>query len=254
MARVWLLAATASLIAGSAGAAPTPLGRKPTLHTPDVIAPAVLPYLACLYAERGLPLLRGADGTQVAYDKSSSDCSAARAKAKGDAAKRLEGKPVPDGRTADEFIDSTLGDMDTYVSSLPIRDKSQARGQSAVIGIPVTIEDEVQPAYSRYDDCLKAQVGDSRVSADTIIAKFKAAITSCHKVRDYAVAEATNALAAKGWDEARRAHAAESTFAQVDQSWLVMAQQYREALMEQNSRGKAPAAADKPKRKVKRRS
>ena len=28
---------------------------QPQLHTPDVIAPAVLPYLACLYALRGLP-------------------------------------------------------------------------------------------------------------------------------------------------------------------------------------------------------
>jgi len=43
------------------------LGPKPTLHTPDVIAPAVLPYLACLYAERGLPLLRANDGSQIAY-------------------------------------------------------------------------------------------------------------------------------------------------------------------------------------------
>jgi len=27
--------------------------------------------------------------------------------------------------------------------------------------IPVTIEDEVQPAYARYDDCLKTQVSNS---------------------------------------------------------------------------------------------
>jgi hypothetical protein len=46
------------------------------LHTSDAIAPAVLPYLACLYAVRGLPFLRGSDGKQISYDKSDRDCSA----------------------------------------------------------------------------------------------------------------------------------------------------------------------------------
>jgi hypothetical protein len=252
MVRLTLFAAAAAAIAATgAGAAPSPLGPKPTLHTPDVIAPAVLPYLACLYAERGLPLLRAADGTQVTYDKSSSDCSAARAQAKAEAAKSLTGKPVPDGRSADEFIDATLADMDAYVASLP--QKAQRHGQ-AVIGIPVTIEDEVQPAYARYDDCLKTQVSNSRVSVDTIIDKFKEAMTTCRSVRDYAVAEATKALEAKGWDEAKRAHAAETTFAQVDQSWLVMGQQYREMLIEQVARMQAPAAAAKPQAKSKPKS
>ena len=119
----------------------------PTLHTPDVIAPAVLPYLACLYAERGLPLLRATDGSQVAYDKSGSDCSAARTRAGEDAAKLLQGKPVPGGLSAAAFIDQTLADMDAYVASLPMTESASA--QSAVVGIPVTIEDEVQPAYNR---------------------------------------------------------------------------------------------------------
>ena len=116
-----------------------PLGRKPTLHTPDAIAPAVLPYLACLYAERGLPLLRASDGTQVEYDKSSSDCSAARARAKQDAAGLLQGQAVPDGLQPAEFIDETLADMDAYVASLPMAKPGAER--AAVVGIPVTIED-----------------------------------------------------------------------------------------------------------------
>src|SRR3982751_3711442 len=85
------------LIRATAAGGAEPLGPKLTLHTPDVIAPAVLPYLACLYAERGLPLLRAADGAQIAYDKSSKDCSAARAQAIADASKLLQGKAVPDG-------------------------------------------------------------------------------------------------------------------------------------------------------------
>src|SRR5438270_3712095 len=104
------------LIFAAPGTRAEPLGPKPTLHTPDVIAPAVLPYLACLYAQRGLPLLRAADGRQVAYDKSGTGCSAARARAIADASKLIEGKRVPDGLSADVFIEQTLGDMDGYVA------------------------------------------------------------------------------------------------------------------------------------------
>ena len=204
------------------------LGPKPTLHTPDVIAPAVLPYLACLYAERGLPLLRANDGSQIAYDKSGSGCSAARARATGDATRLLKGRIVSDGLSGDTFVDQTLADMDAYVASLPVTHSTQS--ESAVIGIPVTIEDEVLPAYNRYDDCLKTQVGHSLVTPDTIMAKFREAMTSCASVRTYAISQAAEALVAKGWDEATRTHAAESTFAKADESWLAMGRQYEVAL------------------------
>src|SRR5260221_13341852 len=87
MERLSLLGFALLAAAGTAAGAQQPLSARPTLHTPDVIAPAVLPYLACLYAERGLPLLRATDGTRVTYDKNSSDCSAARARAVVDASK-----------------------------------------------------------------------------------------------------------------------------------------------------------------------
>jgi len=230
----------------AAAAAAEPLGPKPTLHTPDVIAPAVLPYLACLYAERGLPLLRAADGTQVAYDKSGSGCSTARTQAIADASKLLEGKAVPDGLSAGVFIEQTLADMDGYVASLPVSQGQASQAQSAVIGIPVTIEDEVQPAYARYDDCLKTQVSESRVSVETIIGKFREAMATCASVRQFAVTAATKALIAKGWDEATRARAAESTFAKVDESWLAMGQQYRQLLIERVAAEQAKAEKAKP--------
>jgi len=113
----------------------------------------------------------------------------------------------------------------------------------SVIGIPVTIEDEVQPAYARYDDCLKTQVSNSQVSVDTILAKFREAMTTCASVRSYAVTEATKALSAKGWDEATRTRAAENTFAKVDESWLVMGQQYREMLLQKAQKAVRPTAA-----------
>jgi hypothetical protein len=231
------------LMCAAAGARAGPLGPKPTLHTPDVIAPAVLPYLACLYAERGLPLLRAADGSQVAYDKNGAGCSAARARAIADASKLLQGKPVPDGLSAVVFIEQTLTDMDGYVESLPVTQGQASQAQSAVIGIPVTIEDEVQPAYARYDDCLKTQVSETPVTAATIMAKFREAMGTCGSVREFAVAEATKALIAKGWDEATRARAAASTFAKVDESWLAMGRQYQQMLLQNAARAAAGRAA-----------
>jgi hypothetical protein len=230
--------------AGTAARAQQPLSATPTLHTPDVIAPAVLPYLACLYAERGLPLLRATDGSQVAYDKSSGDCSAARAQAGKDAAKLLQDKPVPGGPGAAAFIDQTLADMDAYVASLPMTRRAGAQSR-AVVGIPVTIEDEVQPAYDRYDDCLKAQVSNGRVTSRTILAKFREAMTACAKVRSSAVSEASKALTAKGWDQAARARAAENTFAKVDQSWLAMGQQYEAVLRAQEAMARSTATRAK---------
>src|SRR5437764_5330551 len=191
--RAGRLMAVVSLVFAAPGTGAEPLGPKLTLHTPDVIAPAVLPYLACLYAERCLPLLRAADGSQVAYDKSGTGCTAARARAIADASKLLQGKPVPDGLSAGVFIEQTLADMDAYVESLPVTQGQTSQAQLAVIGIPVTIEDEVQPAYARYDDCLKTQVSETPVTAATIMAKFREAMTTCGSVRQFSVAAATKA-------------------------------------------------------------
>jgi hypothetical protein len=240
------------LLWAGAGTGAEPLGPKPTLHTPDVIAPAVLPYLACLYAERGLPLLRAADGAQIAYDKSSKDCSAARTQAIADASKLLQGKAVPDGLSPGVFIEQTLADMDGYVASLPVSQGAGSQRQAGLIGIPVTIEDEVKPAYDRYDKCLKTQVSNSRVTAARVVELFKMAMTTCASIRQLAVSEATKALLAKGWDEPTRSHAAESTFAKVDESWLVMGQQYQQLLIERVAAEQAKAekakAAPLPKR------
>jgi len=262
-----LLMASRLLLLAAAGAPqvePTAVTRaRPQLHTPDQIAPAVLPYLACLYAQRGLPLLRASDGSQVQYDRGTGDCSAARTRAQADAAKLLQGKVVPNGLTPDEFIDRTLADMDAYVASLPLSEAGQRSTPSAVIGIPVTIEDEVQPAYARYDDCLKTQVSNTYVSAETIIAAFKTAMTNCASVREFAVNQATKALASKGWDEPTRARAAESTFAKADDSWLAMGRQYQQVLLQraasaassttqeslprQDRRGKTDRKGNRPK-------
>lgn len=215
----------------------------PQLHTPDQITPAVLPYLACLYAERNLPPLRGSDGVPIAYDKSRGDCTAVRAAAAADAARLLAGHPAPRGMSAGALIERTLTDIDAYVAALPILGSSGA-DRSAVVGVPLMIEDEVQPAYARYDECLKTQVSESQVTADTIVTKFNEAMTTCRSVRDDAVVQATKALATKGWDEERRRRAAENTFAKVDEAWLAIGRQYQILLFEKASE---PAAETPPR-------
>src|SRR5438067_2401192 len=94
----YLLPVLAAISGGGVGSAArsNPVTQlRAELHTPDEIAPAVLPYLACLYSARGLPLLRGRDGVQVEFEASGDDCSAERRLAIVNALKLLKGKPVP---------------------------------------------------------------------------------------------------------------------------------------------------------------
>ena len=204
---------------------------QPQLQTPEVIARAVLPYLSCLYASRGLPLLRGSDGSQIEYDNRSGDCSAARTRAEAEALKLLAGKPVPGGASPAAFVEEALSKMDDYVSSLPVLHRSDISARQSIVGVPITIEDEVKPAYDRYEECLKTQASETPFTADTILITFRQAITICGSVRDSAVAEAENALIKKGWDARTRASAAENTFKDADKSWLVMGMQFREAIL-----------------------
>jgi hypothetical protein len=198
------------------------------LHTPDAIAPAILPYAACLYGARGLPLLLGRNGAHISYDKSDRDCSTARRRAKTAALKSLENKRIPDGITPTEYVENALAEIDAFVGSLTVRQRAGTSPRPPAVGIPVTIEDEVRPAYDRYEDCLKTQVSFTQTSIDTILPVFKQAMTICRGVRDSAVTDAENALAKKGWDPARSVQAAESTFAAADESWLEMGRQFRE--------------------------
>ncbi len=208
----------------------------PQLHTPDAIAPAALPYLACLYASRGLPLLRGSDGNQINYDKNGGDCSAARAHAKADALRMLGQAKIPGGISPSQYVEDALAEMDAYVASLPVRRSADGSARLSIVGLPVTIEDEVQPAYNRYEGCLKDQAGDTPFTVDSLMTVFQQAMTICRSVRDSAVTEAENALAKRGWDAAARAKAAENTFSKVDESWLAMGRQFRDSLLARLSR------------------
>jgi hypothetical protein len=203
---------------------------EPVLHTPDAITPAVLPYLACLYAERGLPFVRASDNSQIPVDKSDRNCTATRRRAKEDAVKLLSNKPIPGGVAPADYVENALSDMESYVAALPVRQSSDTSKQP-VVGVPITIEDEVEPAYNRYQDCLRTQVSYRPITVETVLTAFQQAITVCQSIRDLASIEAANALVKKGWDAAAAAKAAENTFAAADRSWIERGRQFRDSLL-----------------------
>ena len=234
----------AAILLSAAGPAALP---TESLHTPDQIASAVLPYLACLYAARGLPLLRGTDGRPILTDSAKGgDCSAARGRARQEALKLLVDKPPPDHTSPEKFVDETLSNMDSYVASLP---KANARSDAGDLPIveatPVAIEDEVQPAYTRYNSCLRAKVKESPVTAWNVLTKFSDALDACRQIRASSLKEAKAALSARGWDGPARQRAAENTFAKADQSWTTMGRQLHEALVKREL-NRTKSAAAKP--------
>jgi len=226
-----ILMALAAWTAGLPGDSNPAPPSQPFLQTPDSIAPAVLPYLACLFGARGLPVLKGNDGSEIAFDKSHGDCSATKRRAEADALKLIANKPVPGGATPTQFIEGAMADMERYVASLPVRENSDKQGQSPIIRLPITIEDELLPAYNHYQGCLNTHATFTGATADTIMSVFEQAMTLCRSTRNSALVEAENALVKKGWDEAMRAKTAEGTFATIDRSWLAKGRQFRELLI-----------------------
>src|SRR3954447_8989915 len=146
---------------GQAQAAPEPMPIADTsadlhFHAPDQIVPAVLPYLACLYASRGLPLLNGTDRQSIASKVGvRGDCSGARPQAEKEAIALLRDKADSSGGASATIVADTLSSMDTYVGALAAQRSAANWGAlPAVSGSMVMIEDEVLPAYKRYNDCL----------------------------------------------------------------------------------------------------
>src|SRR3954447_6567158 len=109
---------------GQAQAAPEPMPIADTsadlhFHAPDQIVPAVLPYLACLYASRGLPLLNGTDRQSIASKVLiGGDCSAIRRRAERDAVSLLRDKAAANSDSPEATVNNTLSSMDSYVGAL----------------------------------------------------------------------------------------------------------------------------------------
>jgi hypothetical protein len=212
--------------AGSSGTDSTHISFGPlaVLHTPDAIAPALMPYLACVQAQRGSSLLKVTMGGEVHYDKNDRNCSATRKQSLADALKLLDQATIPTGSKSD-YVENALNEIDAYFASTESRE-----------GPPIVMEDEVQPAFNRYRECLSSQLSYSSVSAETILSVFQRVMDVCRGVRDAAVIEAEGALLKKGWDSQTRSRAAEETFSAADEQWLAIARQYREALVSASRR------------------
>jgi len=204
------------------------IAPQSVLRTPDAIAPAVLPYLACLYDRRGLPLLKATLGSDIEYDPTDKDCGATRQRSTMAALALLQQRRASNGVDPHVYVEMVLADVDAYVASLPA--SLAKRSHTSEREISVVVEDEVEPAYDRYRDCLTTQLSYTTVSADTVMAAFERVLRICRSMRDAAVIEAQNALMKKGWDGPTRLKTAEQTFSAADAQWLSIGRQYRESL------------------------
>lgn len=233
---LWTMAAA---LAVAQGASPVEtLATDPHFHAPDEVVPAVLPYLACLYATRGLPLLNGTEGQPIVSKTAiGGDCSGVRQQAEKDALALLAKKPAA-GASPERIVADTLSSMDSYVAALTARRIASAgSGLPPVSGSMVMIEDEALPAYTRYNDCLRAKTIDTPVTSANVAGKFRRAVELCREVRAAAVEEAAIALAAKGWEAPRRRKAAVNTFEKADESWSSLGQRLYRALLRSEGQG-----------------
>ena len=90
------------------------------LNIPDEIAPAVMPYMACLTAAKGSPLRNGPSGPEFMPGrfKAGQDCSNVRAEAAQDSERLLKGSTTKRERA--KLIETTLSSIDGFVGSLPM--------------------------------------------------------------------------------------------------------------------------------------
>ena len=138
-----------------------PLG---TLNIPDEVAPAVLPYLECLYGSRGIEF-RSRDGTpQPSAAPRGADCTALRREAADRADRLLRNRSLGTASRRAEYVEIVLARVDDFVAgaATPPRDVSPAapigivrRPNVAILDIP----DELAPAIVPYSRCLHTSRG-----------------------------------------------------------------------------------------------
>jgi hypothetical protein len=252
MASAIFLGALSALLQAQQPAPPPPVPDTAAdlhFHAPDEIVPAVLPYLACLYASRGLPLLNGTDRQAIASKVAlGGDCSAVRRIAEQNAIGSLTNTPAANGRSPMAVVAETLSSIDAYVAALAAQRSAANWGDlPAVSGSMVMIEDEVLPAYKKYNDCLRSKTLDSPVTSANVLGKFREALPACTGARAAAVEDATKALAVKGWDLARRQKTAATTFRKADESWTSLGLRLHQALLRRE--GKTPSKGKKRARR-----
>jgi hypothetical protein len=92
-----------------------PLG---TLDIPDEIAPAIVPYMQCLYSSRGIQMRRGAEVLAPAVPEGT-DCSSRRQEAARNADRTLRNQGRGTRAERATYVEAVLASVDRFVSSMP---------------------------------------------------------------------------------------------------------------------------------------
>ena len=115
-----LIAGTLSLSQAAEPPAAPPLERRVLLRRldiPDEIAPAIVPYMQCVMASRGVAQRASVDGPLVRpVAPVGADCSSHRAQAarRAEDMLRTQGRGDPAERTA--FVERVLADVEAFVA------------------------------------------------------------------------------------------------------------------------------------------
>lgn len=216
-----------------------PAFRAPAnaLIIPNDIAPAVQPYLACLYGARGIQV-RGMDGSaQPATIPVGTDCAPHRARASAHADRLLRNR----GR-------GTTGERRAYIESvLAALDRSVPRGgggappdrlvEAADLGKPedplraIDIPYQIMPAYLSYTRCvgerLRASQGFASAEPNSLRAAHDEAVAGCRDERATQLGRALDLLTdyrAYGGDRERARAAARTAFDRFDRDYLIESQ------------------------------
>jgi hypothetical protein len=203
-----------------------PLG---SLDIPDEIATAVVPYLQCLLANRGveMPASDGRRRPPVAAE--GSDCTSHRQEASERAERMLrnQGRGTAAERTT--YVGAVLARVDRFVGNLPTalsggpakpvdtqvgsdRASSVPLANASARLIPfggVEVPNPVAPALARYNECYTAEMtrrgGLPIIRPSTYRAAVEASIGACATRRAEAIIEADSALAgAPDYQDAER--------------------------------------------------
>jgi hypothetical protein len=186
---------------------PTTLRRVPigTLVIPDEIAPAVVPYMSCLYASRGIAISsNGVRERPVVAE--GADCVPHRERAARRAERMLrdQGSGSRDERRA--YVEAVLGRLEAFVveaergraphSEAP----AEADEPAAANGSPEAIEIPYQalPAFRAYSECVnrryRALSGERGAAADETRQAYEQAISACRPDREAQLRRALDAL------------------------------------------------------------
>ena len=179
-----------------------PIGR---LVIPDEIAPAVVPYMSCLYASRGIAISsNGVRERPVVAE--GADCALHRERA----ARRAEGMLRDQGSGSRverrAYVEAVLGRIEAFVVEAErgraphSEDPAEADEPAAANGSPEAIEIPYQalPAFHAYSECVNrrylALSGDRGAAADETRQAYEQAISACRPDREAQLRRALDAL------------------------------------------------------------